>query len=815
MEHRPTSDNESIQRVATGRNWLDSALLQLQYGPWSYTIWKICTSWDIVAAVGFNCCAFGFSWPSLIIPAMSWVVTRSLYLIERKMLGKSCLMVYLDNVRLPAALFTSSIHHLGVSLTLTTTVHVSAIPFTIVAAAFSFLYLQVEQLPQDKFVYQDRLSSLRHGSGIHITPASPDYVNIRLLRLHPKLPFRAVKGSLRKTGLTRGERPGYEAISYTWGKSPVKDKTLVVDGRALACTSATYNALQNSTSWWHSRYVWIDAVCINQEDQVEKAEQVACMRYIYSRATVVRVQIDPCMGEDTCGAASLIRKIAWFIYDFNPLSSELGSFFQWEKDSWNRRGALVDFFANPWFSRVWIIQEVVCGSPVRVTYGTEFINWYSMETAADALLQPACKDLLLHHARGAEAKKHATALQKIAHTKQLHHENFAYAAYMHTDPDLRALFSVSLPSRVLPLSTLLSTYCRSRATDSRDKIYALLGLVIDSAISYPSIWPDYGQSLDKLMNLTTHHIISARSYMDIISFVGNGNATAHGEEHQLKSIQSWVANWAYPPLGMPLNDHLSSQSGRTFYKAATHFSHELKIEEDDKLSIRGKLVDYITEVGPGDSADCADIWSLDRLIKKNPDGTVVLIANRINKLIDHHDKSLKLVSRLEKANPRLQGDSDHVRECFWRTLVGDRSHSQRPAISEVGIMYDAWLAELHILATSPSPQITGHVLRLFATWFEQLEYCALGRKICITNKGFMGMVPMGARAGDLVALFHGAAVPFVIRQAFAADSEGRQHAVKSKGNTDVYEMVGECYMHGLMDGEGIGRPQTSDLLCFQ
>ena len=61
------------------------------------------------------------------------------------------------------------------------------------------------------------------------------------------------------------------------------------------------------------------------------------------------------------------------------------------------------------------------------------------------------------------------------------------------------------------------------------------------------------------------------------------------------------------------------------------------------------------------------------------------------------------------------------------------------------------------------------------------------RRFCSTKQGRIGLVPCATQKGDLVAIFMGADVPFVLRS-FGAGT---------------YELVGECYIHGVMNGEAL------------
>ncbi|KAF2719329.1 HET-domain-containing protein, partial [Polychaeton citri CBS 116435] len=79
---------------------------------------------------------------------------------------------------------------------------------------------------------------------------------------------------------------GYEALSYTWG-SPHLTNRMFCNGVAIAITRNLASALHKLRSPTSTRYVWADAICINQHDRQERADQVAKMLHIYQKASSV------------------------------------------------------------------------------------------------------------------------------------------------------------------------------------------------------------------------------------------------------------------------------------------------------------------------------------------------------------------------------------------------------------------------------------------------------------------------------------------------------------------------------------------------
>ena len=185
--------------------------------------------------------------------------------------------------------------------------------------------------------------------------------------------------SLHKYRLTTC--PDYIALSYTWGE-PTPTHSIPVDGADLEVRQNLFDFLHAYvTEPWGMKdiekpvHCWIDQICINQEDLVERSDQVSIMGKIYRQAKSVLVWLgcDPNMIE----AARRVRD---------------------EKD-----GSARNFYtlgSHPYFSRVWIIQEIALSvkSPLIVCGSVE-LTWYDVQVAGSQSLPVAARAVIYGYVR--------------------------------------------------------------------------------------------------------------------------------------------------------------------------------------------------------------------------------------------------------------------------------------------------------------------------------------------------------------------------------------------------------------------------------
>lgn len=220
----------------------------------------------------------------------------------------------------------------------------------------------------------------------------PYHDSIRLLKLHPAhTASETLQCDLGEHRLNNV--PAYEAISYVWGNALVRSSVLCSTG-ILSITQNLAASLRRFRRRDDVRFLWADAVCINQDDISERNEQVKLMRDIYEHAAGVLVWLGP-GGETVSAAIYLVNHIfdtACSHWSHNPDGTvdcyDVDDFVEFlpnttfppsGSDKWQ---PLVQFFSREWFQRTWIVQEVVVAKVVTTFCGEDEILWQQIGVAA-------------------------------------------------------------------------------------------------------------------------------------------------------------------------------------------------------------------------------------------------------------------------------------------------------------------------------------------------------------------------------------------------------------------------------------------------
>lgn len=145
------------------------------------------------------------------------------------------------------------------------------------------------------------------------SPLNREQSEIRLLRLLPSNDLRSsVVCELEHVSLDKDVC--YEALSYTWGGNVGTD-SIVLDGAAFSVTSNLFAALCALRNEDSDCYLWIDVVCINQDDIAKRNQEVLRMLYIYQRARQVVVWLGEASDDSALAMSHLWKPSNDWDYD--------------------------------------------------------------------------------------------------------------------------------------------------------------------------------------------------------------------------------------------------------------------------------------------------------------------------------------------------------------------------------------------------------------------------------------------------------------------------------------------------------------------
>ncbi|KAH8723853.1 heterokaryon incompatibility protein-domain-containing protein, partial [Phaeosphaeriaceae sp. PMI808] len=200
----------------------------------------------------------------------------------------------------------------------------------------------------------------------------PGKYNIRLLRLIPnKNKAAIIKCELLNYSLEPGKGTHlYEALSYVWGDQN-EIVPIFIDNHILPITTNLYTALLRLRDRDIARTVWVDAVCIDQENEREKEQQIQRMAIIYGQANRVVVWL----GEAAGKSDQVLEEIR-VAGSKNATDSSINETIQ---------PAVLALFQRPWFRRIWVLQEVAAARHVLVMCGPTEIDGYAFCLGVDAL----------------------------------------------------------------------------------------------------------------------------------------------------------------------------------------------------------------------------------------------------------------------------------------------------------------------------------------------------------------------------------------------------------------------------------------------
>jgi hypothetical protein len=499
-----------------------------------------------------------------------------------------------------------------------------------------------------------------------------------------------------------------------------------------------------------------------------------------------------------------------------------------------------------WWNRIWVIQEVVVPKKVTIVYGSTIAPWDMFVNAArwDSRNRSSSTPLLFPH-------EYSTVL--------------AYFARIILDIDrMRELWRDGERTALLPL---LRRFSGRKASDDRDKVYALLGLVRNQT----SIVPDYSLSVSAVFQATVLNIIkTTKSLAALAGDLGRKDR---------QDLPSWVPDWS------AAYDDLDRRRAENTEKYSATESSLIYVQDEGAEEWSG-IRQYLGVTGGQSDAETTttrdyvkrfnDIlgtsdwiyWLPDDDADHRPSENACLAAidsfytaRGIAVCLQNHGCGVIRLAGLHVDTIAVTAETAFSDEVLlsvirsWATLLGTHFLNKNYDRSSSGLG-DAFRRTLCAGTVRTGSDTEGFTTRridnddhgLIATWFLQgidsqailnprdqwnsswqklfqdlgdhssymppepvsqsidttIRSATVRRTFFITDKGHIGLGPAKMRPGDHLYVLLGGQTPFILREAGSRtfprmSSQHRLGEIKRQ----CFNVVGDCYTHGLMDGEAM------------
>jgi len=617
---------------------------------------------------------------------------------------------------------------------------------------------------------------------------------------------------------SRDESPYYQALSYTWGDTTDK-VSIQVNNEDFPVTRNLRTALEHIRDDNDDITLWIDAISINQADDKEKSEQVAKMKDIYAKALNTRVWLGPA-DEDSDEAIAELNRIGNLVVKeglvelrikigrlrmnwddrnaerYRELEKEnevrLAGLFKEATDNLPHTAAFLTssmkLFSREYWKRVWILQELVVSSKIIFQCGTSNINIDRMYACIIYIPQMTvhttkklCQQIRSLVAQGENSDEEKLFLQaqlnSIASVRFNTNTTGIFGTRLRYQESLTG--SAEGPSLIQLLAKVNvagATEIYSHATCNRDRIFALLGMATDSHGIVPEY--DHRISCSDIYTKAAHAIIKSGE-IDLLSLSQN--------EDRQNDIPSWVpdwqSKWILRPSGqLPWDtafNACSSYSEDTLFKNPT----DGKPFPAGNLILNGYQVDVIETLSRP--------WTPHYIQGCTNDIPAVAMY-----LLDIAHLCTESEIKLFKSGVEIYADISDRRTAHIRVPVADQEEYGwggviRRATEETYRGYEEVMQDVNtstealnrLVNPNNPPGLTPHTPSK-AAYFNMMGW-QRDRRPFLSEKGYVGLAPVYVQEGDVVVLFLGAKLPYVIR----------------KKDYATYTFVGEAYVHGIMYGE--------------
>jgi hypothetical protein len=623
--------------------------------------------------------------------------------------------------------------------------------------------------------------------------------HIRLLHIQPGKPGDAIQATISITQLSRS--PEYEALSYTWGSMSDPQQIEITDRSTgeekMALTLITANCHAALRRLRHGivepRIIWVDSICINQEDIDERNHQITLMTSIYKSAACVIVYL----GEEANGSNEAM--------DWIQEIDEPGRSFSFDHDEDSGDEPLVHsedttfpacppketieaLFKRPWFTRIWVLQEIHMASKAVVICGDCVLNWDSFIVFSRWNVSMSTVDRLPYVITAGPEKYrwHPSYMQPF------YTPAFALRAVLHDSRHCDATDPRDKFFAILPLVQQWEDENNAKGFDAEahERVLSFFQQGEDTngaedcgAEAYETIKADYHLTVTQVFINLGKYLYRAFS-LEVLEDVA-GPST-------LPSLPSWVPDWSLKIPGKHIHRRrwLNART-RTERSFTVSESHDKDNEPLQLLHVEGEYIGSLASVG----GECD-------------------LSNNTFPLAEW----VALLPNLEDID-KVYHDHENAQEALCELFQGYRFYLLEIMIERIQIYHQGAIDALKNMSTNGSAQYhLEHLSRTntaaLAHYIESgfnasarddvrrmLENCD-GRRLFITDTGFLGLGSVHCEVGDCVYRVKGAGDKiFRDRTQHVQSVEDRGQEKSANGMSVRVRFVGGCDVPKFQDKE--------------
>jgi hypothetical protein len=566
-------------------------------------------------------------------------------------------------------------------------------------------------------------------------PLNPHRKEVRLLTIIPNEFAEDIHCSLARVSLD--DAPSYEALSYAWGP-PRRTRLIYLNEVPWAITNNLESALRHLRYLDRPRVLWIDALCINQRDLLERNSQITHMTDVYERASEVVAWLGheyehSDLAFDALEALPNTDQIHWDTEN-HPMVQRVSLNPEYLT-------ALCQLFKRSWWHRVWTVQESILGRSLRFYCG----HW---QICANSLF--------------------AVAKSYFKHRRSCCYGQLDVFRRSGIFPFLEALDTLHearLRRNIHKLQDLISEYRLRGCADPRDKIYGLLGLASGKEVNL--IRPDYSIPTPEVYEQVSLRLIEESRSLQILSQIYPRHMNPTGIE--TIKLPSWVPDWTSKgSYHQHIHFRIRLDRNRDYMASAGSFA-SIKSIKQGKIALRARLfssfsvLSHAHDSKPYYNADIFNEW--ENLARTTKQFDQLYADSASTTYYDAYWQTLccSIAPSCADLDNEVERTSDHSIHRFW---------------------YEDWLDTYksktylnHIpLGSGNSSAFTVAQLKHFS---EYVIASTKMRKLFISkDEGWLGLAPMDAENGDRIALLEGGSVPYILRP--------------MPGDGTEYEFIGLC-----------------------